>query len=176
MKSLQKNLRIFFLTLILALVVPTVLPVHGYTATVQAAAKLSKRSVTLKKGQSRKLKITGVKKNIKWSSDQKAIVSVNKKGKITAKKVGTATITAKFGKKRLTCKVIVKNPSKPSGNGSTGNGNGQDHHTTSSGIVWIPKTGSKYHRTPSCSGMRSPAKVTLADAVNMGYEPCKRCY
>lgn len=176
MKSLKKALRLFFLTLILALAIPTVLPLSGQITTVEAKAKISKRSVTLKKGQSLKLKITGVKKNVKWSSDKKAIVSVNKNGKITAKKAGTATITAKFGKKRLTCKVIVKNPSSHSGNDSSNSGNGQNHHTGSSGNVWIPRTGSKYHRTPSCSGMRSPTQVSLADAVDMGYEPCKRCY
>lgn len=45
-----------------------------------------------------------------------------------------------------------------------------------SGYVWIPKSGSKYHSTPNCSGMKDPTKVTKTDAVNKGYTPCKRCH
>lgn len=43
-------------------------------------------------------------------------------------------------------------------------------------LVWIPKTGSKYHSNPSCSGMNNPREVTLSEAQSMGYEPCKKCY
>ncbi|MBQ2800624.1 MAG: Ig-like domain-containing protein [Lachnospiraceae bacterium] len=48
-------------------------------------------------------------KNITWSSSNKKVATVSKKGKVTAKKAGTATITAltKDGKK-ATCKVTVK--------------------------------------------------------------------
>lgn len=43
-------------------------------------------------------------------------------------------------------------------------------------MVWIPQSGSKYHSNPSCSGMNNPTQVTLSEAQNMGYEPCKKCY
>lgn len=43
-------------------------------------------------------------------------------------------------------------------------------------MVWIPASGSKYHSNSSCSGMNNPTQVTLSEAQNMGYEPCKRCY
>ena len=43
-------------------------------------------------------------------------------------------------------------------------------------MVWIPRTGSKYHRYSSCSNMKSPTEVPLSDAERMGYEPCKKCY
>lgn len=43
-------------------------------------------------------------------------------------------------------------------------------------MVWIPKTGSKYHRSSSCSNMKNPSKVTRSQAINWGYEPCKKCY
>lgn len=42
--------------------------------------------------------------------------------------------------------------------------------------VWIPQSGSKYHSTPDCSGMKNPSQVTKAEAVSRGYAPCKRCY
>ena len=40
------------------------------------------------------------------------MATVTQKGKVKGKKAGTATITAKAGKKKLTCKVTVKNPVK----------------------------------------------------------------
>lgn len=43
-------------------------------------------------------------------------------------------------------------------------------------MVWIPKTGSKYHRNSSCSNMKNPSQVTKSQAINRGYEPCKKCY
>lgn len=42
--------------------------------------------------------------------------------------------------------------------------------------VWISQTGSKYHSDPSCSGMKSPSQISLAEAESRGYTPCKRCY
>lgn len=43
-------------------------------------------------------------------------------------------------------------------------------------MVWIPKTGSKYHSNSGCSGMKNPTQVTLSQAESMGYTPCKKCY
>ena len=43
-------------------------------------------------------------------------------------------------------------------------------------MVWIPSSGSKYHRSASCSNMKNPSQVTLEQAQNWGYEPCKKCY
>ena len=43
-------------------------------------------------------------------------------------------------------------------------------------MVWIPRSGSCYHSSSSCSNMKNPTKVTLSDAKSMGYRPCKKCY
>ncbi len=43
-------------------------------------------------------------------------------------------------------------------------------------MVWIPKTGEKYHCRSSCSNMKNPRQVTKEEAEEMGYEPCKKCY
>lgn len=43
-------------------------------------------------------------------------------------------------------------------------------------MVWIPQSGSKYHSTSSCSGMKNPTQVTISEAQSMGYAPCKKCY
>ena len=76
-------------------------------APVQAASKTKTTKVTLKAGQSKTLRIKTVGK-VKWSSSNKAIVSVNKKGKIVARRAGKAKITAKYGKKKTVFVVTVK--------------------------------------------------------------------
>ncbi len=43
-------------------------------------------------------------------------------------------------------------------------------------MVWIPKTGKKYHSSSSCSNMKNPSKVTRSEAINRGYDPCQKCY
>lgn len=42
-------------------------------------------------------------------------------------------------------------------------------------IVYITRTGSKYHRDGCSSLSRSKIEITLKEAVEEGYEPCKRC-
>ena len=43
-------------------------------------------------------------------------------------------------------------------------------------LVWIPKSGSKYHSKSTCSNMKNPVQVTLSEAKEGGYEPCKKCH
>jgi len=43
-------------------------------------------------------------------------------------------------------------------------------------MVWISKTGKRYHSNPACSGMNQPSHVPLSTARAMGLTPCKRCY
>lgn len=42
-------------------------------------------------------------------------------------------------------------------------------------IVYVTRTGSKYHRDGCSSLSRSKIEITLKEAVEEGYEPCKRC-
>lgn len=85
-----------------------------YVAVVKASKKgMSVTSRTLNKGQQYTLKLKGVKGKAKWSSSKKSVVTVKtiKNGKsavITAKKPGSATITATVGEKKLVCVVKVK--------------------------------------------------------------------
>ena len=76
--------------------------VMAFPVTSNAAVKISKKSVTLIKGQTTVLKITGTKNKVAWSSNKKSVAVVSNKGKVTAKKKGSATITAKVGKKKYT--------------------------------------------------------------------------
>lgn len=43
-------------------------------------------------------------------------------------------------------------------------------------MVWIPRTGHKYHSNPYCSGMVNPSEVSLSQAQAWGYGACKKCY
>ena len=69
-------------------------------------------SKTLKKGKSftikPKLTPSGAEAKITYSSSNKKVATVNAKGKVTAKKKGTATITVKAGNVIRTCVVTVK--------------------------------------------------------------------
>lgn len=85
----------------------------NYVAVVKVSKKgMNAASRTLNNGQKYTLKLKGVKGKAKWSSSKKSVVTVKaaKNGKsavITAKKPGSATITAKVGKKKLVCVVKV---------------------------------------------------------------------
>lgn len=81
-----------------------------YSASSNSSAKikLSKTSATLVVGKTLQLKLKGTSKKAVWTSSKKSVASVNSKGKITAKKAGTATITAKVGSKKYKCKITVK--------------------------------------------------------------------
>lgn len=69
--------------------------------------KLSKSSITLKVGESVKLKLKKVpKKKVKWKSANNE-VAVVKKGKVTAKNAGKTVITAVYKDKKYRCKTTV---------------------------------------------------------------------
>lgn len=71
--------------------------------------EISNKYVSLKKGKTATLSVSGTKQTIKWSSSDKNIAKVNKNGKVTAVAKGKATITAKVDGKKLKCTVYVEN-------------------------------------------------------------------
>lgn len=84
----------------------------GTVCVTEAAPRISSSKLTMIKGQSRTLKITGLKKGqkITWKSSNSKIVAVNKAGKLQAKAKGSATITGTVSKRKYTCKVTVQAP------------------------------------------------------------------
>ena len=107
-KQLQQKKRRILWGWILAVLL---LSISMGTVNVQAAKlKLNKTKVTVYKGCTETLKVTGSKKKVKWSSSKKAVASVSSSGKIKGKKKGTTVIYAKVGKQTLKCKVTVKEP------------------------------------------------------------------
>lgn len=79
----------------------------------KAKLSLNKKTVELNRGQKFTLKAFANKsgisnKNIKWTSSNSHIVSVNKNGIITTKKNGTTTISCKTAIGKVSAKIIVK--------------------------------------------------------------------
>lgn len=108
-RKCKKLAAILFAVFSLSLVLPEMAESLGTMQCVQAAVKLNSRNLKLVKGQKKTLKLTGTKKRAKWSSNNKSVAAVTSKGVVTARKKGTAVITAKIGKKKYTCKVVVSN-------------------------------------------------------------------
>ena len=95
--------------------------VNGKTATCKVTVspaptgvKISPTALTLGKGESYTLKGTVLpndakNKTCKWYTSSSSVAAVSSTGKVTAKAVGTAVITAKtVNGKKATCKVTVK--------------------------------------------------------------------
>ena len=77
-----------------------------------AQVSLNKKSVKLNVGKTAALAAKYNKKTVRptFKTSNRNVVTVNKNGKITAKKAGNATITAIYKKTKATCKVTVTGP------------------------------------------------------------------
>lgn len=175
MKKVVKKASVLLFALML--VVCMALPV--------SAAGINKKKVTVCTGQTIQLKVNGVKKKAKWTSSNKAVAKVTQKGKVSAKKKGTTTVTAKIGKKKYTCKVTVESPklSKTSiaiKKGKTyqlkmqktkqkykwSSKNKSIATVTSKGKVTGKKTGTTYIYAKSASGKTFKCKVTVKSSAS----------
>ena len=80
--------------------------------TVTPKIKLNRTKVTLKKGKAYSLKISvtpqSIRNKIKFTSSNKKVAVVSSKGKITAKRRGSATVKVYYGKVSAKCRVTVK--------------------------------------------------------------------
>ena len=92
----------------------------------KTTTRLSSKKIVLQVGKTKKLKVKNKPAGVKvvWKSSKKKVATVSKKGKVKAKKPGKTTITAKVGKKKYKCKVIVKRKNsikvtKPSDNNNS---------------------------------------------------------
>ena len=87
-----------------------------YEEIVGESIELDKTTLTLENGKKGTLKATitsgsTTDNSITWSSTNTAVATVDSEGNVTAKKAGTATITAKTKSgKKASCKVTVEEP------------------------------------------------------------------
>ena len=74
-----------------------------------AAIRISKTAAILSPNQTVTLRLNGTTRKPVWTSSNAKVAAVGRTtGKITAKKAGTAVITAKLGAKTYRCKVTVR--------------------------------------------------------------------
>ena len=155
MKRVKKIVSIMLaLVMVITLMIPAM--------PVQAAKKiqLNKTEVELSVGGKVSLKLkNATAADVVWSTSNKSVATVSSKGKVTAKKAGSVTITAKYDGKKYKCKITVTD-------------------TNDSNYVYITETGSKYHKVNDCGTTNSSktTKLTEDEAKSMGYEKCKKCW
>ena len=78
------------------------------TGAFASTPKINKTKATIYIGETAKLKVIGTKAKVKWSSSNKKIATVNKKGVVKGLKVGSSTIIANVDNKKYKCKITVK--------------------------------------------------------------------
>ena len=127
---------------------------------VSAAKKvsLSTKKLTVTKGKSKTLKVKNTTKKVKWKIlSGKKYISLKKKGKVAVsvkgEKKGTAKVQATVGKKKLTCKVTVKNVKT-------------SKTTTPSGTSTPSATTPATPVTTTPSGTSTPSATPLANSTN----------
>lgn len=115
MKKWKKFLISLITVFVLAILPAESAILPGTVCVTEAAPRISSSKLTMIKGQSRTLKITGLKKGqkITWKSSNSKIVTVNKTGKLFAKSAGNATITAQVNGIRFVCKVKIQKKAAP---------------------------------------------------------------
>ena len=96
-----------------------------------AKLSLNKKTIELNRGQKFTLKAFANKsgisnKNVKWTSSNSKVASINKNGIITTKKNGTTTISCKTTIGKVTARIIVK--SNTSASATTQENSGHTHH------------------------------------------------
>lgn len=96
----------------------------------KAKLSLNKKSLQLTTGQKFTLKAFANKsgisnKNIKWTSSNSKVASINKNGIITTKKNGTTTVSCKTTIGKVSARIIVKNNSASA---TTQENSGHTHH------------------------------------------------
>lgn len=135
--------------------------------------KLSKKNLKIKSSKTYVLKIKYAKgdsvKN--YSSSNRNVATVSKKGNIKAVNNGTAkiTVTLKSGKK-ASCTVNVSIKKK------TPTTNRRTSSTSSATVYWVPN-GEVYHRTSSCPTLSRSRTIYHGSKSNCPKpRPCKVCY
>lgn len=78
-----------------------------HAKSVQKSLALNQTKAEIVVGSTTKLKVRKIKADVKWTSKNKKIATVDEDGTVTGKKAGTVTICAKVYGKTLKCKVKV---------------------------------------------------------------------
>ena len=116
--SLKSRFTAFTMATVLCMVSVPVTTVNVNAKKVQPKKiVLEAKKETVAKGCTVKLSVKkmlpkGASGKIKWTSSNKRIATVNKKGVVKGKNIGKAVITASVGKAKAKCKITVYKPAK----------------------------------------------------------------
>lgn len=121
--EIKKKLKKMVTVLLVITMVLALLPMNGEAAkgkNIPQKIVLNHSKLTMFKGQSKVLKVKGVlpsktSRSVTWSSSNKKVAVVTSKGRVKAKKIGTAKIIAKSkynSKVKAACKVTIYNKTK----------------------------------------------------------------
>lgn len=105
MKKSIKSVLIIIMAFVLSMSTSTVCLAK---TSEKSKVKLNKSKLTLYVGDTYNLKVSGTKQKVTWTSSNKKVATVNKKGHVVAVGKGKATITAKVAGKKYNCTVNVK--------------------------------------------------------------------
>lgn len=144
-----------------------------------ASISLNYSKYSIEVGQSKTFVATvspsSAKSGVTWYSSNNKVATVSGSGKVTAKKAGTAIITAKTSNGlKATCKITVKAKAATT----------VTNNTSSSGkCTYVLNTNTKKFHLPSCSSVddmkdKNKKEVTCSreEVIDMGYSPCGRCH
>lgn len=153
--------------------------------TVKNTIQLDKSKATIYTKGKKTIKlvatVTGESTDVKWKSSNKKVAAVDSKGKVTAKKTGTATISATANGITVKCKITVKKPTiKAAGKVSVKKGKTKQlnvkaipegkiqYKSSNKKIVTVTKKGvikgkkkGKATITIKCNGVTKKVKVTV---------------
>ena len=158
----------------------------GYAVTAEAAGKvaLSSSKASVAVGGSKTISLRNATGSVKWSIAKKSVASIKANGssvKVTGKKAGTTTITAKVGKKSYKCKFTVKNAPKISKSSIsltkgksydlsvTGTASAPKWSTSNKKVVTIKKVSARKYRVTA----KSSGSATIKAKVNGKTLSCK---
>jgi hypothetical protein len=102
---MKTNYKRFISVITILALLAVLIPMNVTEASSQLELNKTKAKICV--NQVVKLKVTNSSSKVTWKSSNTKIATVSKSGKVTGKKVGTCTITAKVGKKSVKCKVTV---------------------------------------------------------------------
>lgn len=104
---MKKTIKLLLFVCLLAITLNSTSSLNCILKVQAATSKIDKSELSIYEGHTSTLKVTGASGSVTWSSNNNSVASVSTKGKVTAKKNGTAVITANTGGHKLQCRVTV---------------------------------------------------------------------
>lgn len=114
---------------------------------------------------------------------EEAKIKANEEAKVKEEEEAKAKEKAKAEEKNKSEQQVEENRQSKSNNSYNANNyrynnkqNNVNHNNYQSTTVYITPTGQKYHRIPKCGNTKSSTPISVEEAQQRGYNPCKKCF